>query len=903
MINVSPYIKYKYGVDTTDVNKILLNGSEYPITNVEYIDDTYIDGNIYGTAIARQLTFEVPTCNIEKQEFEYITGVNTLDVFSLGKFITQDVEDSDTKGMIKVTAMDYMLKTNIVYETQLNYSQNVTVYDVLLEACTQAGIVLGTNTFTNYDFVVDSNQFDEGTLIRQVIQAVAQISGCVAKIKSDNHLYLINPKQVSTVSKVLNTSTYYNLDLKRYTHPINTVVLGMKDIEGENVVMQDEQSVLQNGENRIVFNDNPFAYNQEKREALIEPLFNAIKGFDYRSYEIKGQALPYMETLDKVQVVDFEGNTYDSYIFRFNYKSPNGLESTIEAPSITNATINYENIIGSLEISKRAERSIDKQNMVITDVLEEVDGQNSKLTIMQQTINEINSKISDIADVTTSDSTTTGVLLMENINASEPVKLVVHPNGMNISQLIIGVNTIVGSNAILRSRTLRFTNTETDEVFDYILPDNLFYYDNENYDTFTLEYEGQICQVEKKCKLQNGQVVLLDTPVTTSYTFPTINLTTGDYRIELVGYTGYIFARLMASNMYTEQYSTKVETESKIDQKADEILASVTQTLTNYVTGTEMTSAINIAKNEINMNVSEVSTRTTTAQMTADNATSLANNAQSSANSINTNLTTNYFTKSETNSAINQKATEITSSVSETYSTKAETTQAKNEAINTAGTNTDTKLLNYSTTEQMNSAINQKATEINSTVSAVSSRTTTAQNTADTATGLANDAQTSADNALTDIQNTNDAITSINENIDGINETIADLIETTTTYSTKSELQQTADSFEASITQTTETLTTTINGTQSEINEIKNYIHYDIQDTTGTLTLGKTDNPYTLQLTNHELKINENDNTVAYFDEDSMQVTNGVFNTSLAIGNFEFRPETNGSLSFTRRVS
>ena len=69
------------------------------------------------------------------------------------------------------------------------------------------------------------------------------------------------------------------------------------------------------------------------------------------------------------------------------------------------------------------------------------------------------------------------------------------------------------------------------------------------------------------------------------------------------------------------------------------------------------------------------------------------------------------------------------------------------------------------------------------------------------------------------------------------------------------------------------------------------------------MTLGKTDNPYTLQLTNHELKINENDNTVAYFDEDSMQVTNGVFTTSLAIGNFEFRPETNGSLSFTRRLS
>ena len=178
-----------------------------------------------------------------------------------------------------------------------------------------------------------------------------------------------------------------------------------------------------------------------------------------------------------------------------------------------------------------------------------------------------------------------------------------------------------------------------------------------------------------------------------------------------------------------------------------------------------------------------------------------------------------------------------------------------------------------------------------------------AKTTANTATTKADNAQTSADNALQDIQDTNNAITGINENIDDINSQIADLQQVTTTFTTKTELQQTADSFDASITQATETLTQTINGTQSEINEIKNYIHYDIQDTTGTLTLGKTDNPYTLQLTNHELKINENDNTVAYFDENTMQVTNGVFNTSLAIGNFEFRPETNGSLSFTGRIS
>ena len=65
----------------------------------------------------------------------------------------------------------------------------------------------------------------------------------------------------------------------------------------------------------------------------------------------------------------------------------------------------------------------------------------------------------------------------------------------------------------------------------------------------------------------------------------------------------------------------------------------------------------------------------------------------------------NYSTTSQMNSAINQKANEITSTVSETYATKS--------ALNTV----DGKFADYSTTSAMNSAIQQKANEITSSVS------------------------------------------------------------------------------------------------------------------------------------------------------------------------------------------
>lgn len=79
------------------------------------------------------------------------------------------------------------------------------------------------------------------------------------------------------------------------------------------------------------------------------------------------------------------------------------------------------------------------------------------------------------------------------------------------------------------------------------------------------------------------------------------------------------------------------------------------------------------------------------------------------------------YTKSETDSAIKVAKDNINLSVSNTYETKTNVTNkinsAKTEAINSANSSTDTKLKNYSTTAQMNSAIQVAKDSITNTVS------------------------------------------------------------------------------------------------------------------------------------------------------------------------------------------
>lgn len=432
MINVTDTIKEAYSKSTTQYDKIVLDDEEYAINNVELDDDCYEEGNIFGTAIAKALSFEIDgSVDLERKEFKYYTGIKTttgIEWIDLGTYITQDVEPNDTTKINTVNAMDYMLKTNIEYTSDLQYSNNnVTLGQVAQEACNKAGITLATTDFPNVDFIVDSNQFPAGTLIRQVISAIAQISGTVAKVRNDDKLYFITPKTTGTVRKVFNLSDYSEAEIKRATHPINLVSLGMSDVEGENVVMRDEESILFNGENSLVINDNPFAYTEAKRQQLITAIFNAVKGFEYKAYEMTGQGLPYLESLDNVQIVDFEGNTYNSFLFRFYHKSPRGLETEMSAPSITKATVAYQNVATAEQIAKRTELIVNKQEQTIIGIIENQGEYEEKITQIEQTVDSISQNVGDIIDYKREVSGTTEIYL-EDASNTEITELEIQGN-------------------------------------------------------------------------------------------------------------------------------------------------------------------------------------------------------------------------------------------------------------------------------------------------------------------------------------------------------------------------------------------------------------------------------------------------------------------------------------------
>ncbi len=462
---------------------------------------------------------------------------------------------------------------------------------------------------------------------------------------------LNNPS--SSYETINASSMNSKLEINKKYGPVNVVSFTMKNIEGENVTLRESTSIAQYGETVIEIQDNPFMVNQNARELAISELYTSLVGFEYIPTVFNYKARLYNDCGDKIQVYDVDSEIYvNSLILNQTIVIPATRQSKMENQALSKTQVKNQYISKTEQEGSHTEIMVDKQNQQISSVVSQVTEQNSKISQINQRVDEISSQISDIADITTYGESSYAEVALNDINTSEPIMLKVHPTVTNISYLYPHSNLYPSSNTFMTIRTIRFENLEKYQVtqdvlytgykqyfsydsqteeytllvagtdytvgtvisttvyehkyVDYELPDDLLMYSQDVYDEFYLDYNSHTCQVTKRCAYNaDGTVSELQSETTTDYTYPTIELEDGNYKISILGYQyGYIYVRLMAKNIYTDQFYTKSETNTIVNQTASDITLSVDQKLTNYSTTSEMNSAINMKAGEISSVVS-----------------------------------------------------------------------------------------------------------------------------------------------------------------------------------------------------------------------------------------------------------------------------------------------------------
>lgn len=336
--------------------------------------------------------------------------------------------------------------------------------------------------------------------------------------------------------------------------------------------------------NKVITQFNPSTILEEARDNATALITQAMGGYIYKT----NSELYIMDTNDpntaeKVWRWNINGLGYSSTGINGPYGIAMTMDGSIVADYITTGTLNTNVIQG-----------YDSLVIQVTD-------NTGNLSTLTQTVNELNSKIQDVLDITTSGESDVGLVTLYNINGSEPIMLQVHPINTDLTNLYPRENLYPGNSLYPHNSIIRFTNKETSEVIDYSIPGDLLYLNDQVFDTFYLNYDEHICQITHNVGINaQGQKYALDTPIIETFEYPYIELTTGnEYDIQLVGITsGYLFVRLMAANIYTTQFATR----SEVQQTADQIRTEVSRV---YATKDEMTSSITQTADAINLEVSK----------------------------------------------------------------------------------------------------------------------------------------------------------------------------------------------------------------------------------------------------------------------------------------------------------
>lgn len=634
MIQISNELKNKLNTSTSIKvkNKIVVGTTEYDSSIIKtYPKISHKNSSVFGGFPSKTCSFEIYNHNsnidFENKEIKVYKGIEvsgSIEWILQGIFIprAKDIETNITSKIISFNNIqDKTQLFDIAYESDLSWSNNATHtgLEIIQEICTKLSIELSSNTFNLSGYSFKQPNFAENITCREVISRFAEIAGCIAFINREGKLEIKAP---TSTNSTVERNRYIKLT-KESEVSFNTLVLGKEGINDD--VVYPETISTDRVEYKIL--DNPFV--NLYREDMIEDISANIIGKSYVPFTLNNFVDGFCFDLnDVVSVKDRNGNTLDLTIL--NYETANRISTNVSAETMGTMTTDY-NLAGSsktelrevklnvdhnnqsiIALSKRTtdnETSIGQLEIttgeISSTVSETTKEQNEKISKITQTTDEINSKISDIADITTSGESQQASVNLVKVNESEPMAIKIHPLIEDIAYLYPSEFLYPSETLYPMNRVVRFTNTKTNEIFDYELPNDLLVYNVNNYDEFILNYDSQTCQVIKRVgydKTTNKNTLLSKEEII-NYEYPKISLTEGDYTISLPGYSsGYLYVQLMASNIYTTQFATKVELSSSISQTKEEINLEVSK----KVGKSEVISSINLTSEAATIQASKV---------------------------------------------------------------------------------------------------------------------------------------------------------------------------------------------------------------------------------------------------------------------------------------------------------
>lgn len=600
--------------ETEEDNVVL---TEHDIVNVTYEDYRYVDTATIciGQFVAREVSGTIVTTNLttpmENKEIKIEMGIKTNNAttyYSLGNFLVTLPENDDVDDTLDFEAMDYTKKFNQEFDaTDLTFP--CTALQLAQYCCNKCGVELATTTFTNSTFIVPNNQYETGDTYRKVMQDIGKLAYSWIRIGWDNKCYIDFSVPSTTIEddNKITPHNYYDLTVQNEKFgPVNRVVIGMSDVEGENAYVEDGDSIAENGLCELQIMDCNITYTPELRQQAITGA-SRLFGLTFVPVEINTTGHPWLLGKELIEIEKTDGTKITTIPFDRTIEYAGHIKTKLVASADTKTETEYKNP-GTLENSIRQTRIIvDKQNQTITQVVENVSQYDNRITQVEQDVDSISQQVSQITDLTREVTNTSSISTGEDTMSGYPVEFRIYGDVMPIYPS----NDLYPSDTLFPKPskyylTVEYTEDDVVKEETIQLPFDYLTYLDDTYDEFVIDSEGNASKIKRIGFSSTGQKYVLAEEQTVNYGQIFIQLHEGINTLSLNYYTPTFYLKYAVQSDLTDVFATKVELNTSITQTTDSIMLEVNKKVDDEEFGTMITQnvdSVQLAWNQIGENV------------------------------------------------------------------------------------------------------------------------------------------------------------------------------------------------------------------------------------------------------------------------------------------------------------
>lgn len=313
---------------------------------------------------------DIPLGTILRYQFGVLVN-NEYEYLDFGNYVVYSSEKQEDTRSYKIVCYDkmlYSMKTN----EDLGITYPISVRDYINALCTKLGLEFKNKEeeFANYNRQITSELYAGlDYTYRDIFDELAQVTASTICLDSNDKVEIryISSESVDTFDEEFLKDVNVNFGDKY--GKINSIVLS-RSAESDNVYLQDEESVAQNGLCELKIIDNQIM-NFNDRADYLSDILKKLNGLEYYINDFASTGITYLEICDRynVQIGD---NTYSCVMLNDEILVTQGLKENVYTEMPAETETDYTKADKDDRKINNVSLIVDKQNNEINALREEV---------------------------------------------------------------------------------------------------------------------------------------------------------------------------------------------------------------------------------------------------------------------------------------------------------------------------------------------------------------------------------------------------------------------------------------------------------------------------------------------------------------------------------------------------